>query len=393
MSLKSENEEIIEAIAAMLAGVATGEDEQRVTAWRAAAERNEAFFQRLTRGNLLEERLEELRREDVLAAWQRVEEAMGWSSRRRLHVGRWLAGAAAAVVALVMAVVALTRHFQPVLPCDEGSTVAELSPSTAQLVLSDGSTISIDEANPEVIRDSAGIVIHRERGFLDYSRNNSPRDTQPIFNEVIMPPGVDYAMTLSDGTRVFLNAESKLRFPVKFGGKRRVIELEGEGYFEVTRDEEHPFVVRAGGMEVTVLGTEFNLRAYNDEPSVSTTLVTGSVQVSNGKESLLIVPGEQGVYERNSRAITARQVDVTLYTAWRHGEIKFKDMPLEQVMRDLTRWYGISYEFLDDEARGIEFGGCFERFSSIHPILGMLRRTELVNVTVENGKIYISTKK
>ncbi|MDR1274696.1 MAG: FecR domain-containing protein, partial [Odoribacteraceae bacterium] len=379
-------------IAALLAGVATGEDEQLVSAWRAASARHEAFYQRLTSDGLAEEYLEAFRQEDSLAAWERVEGMLDRAStRKRFRWGR------VAVAAAVAALVAVTWVFYAPLTspgdADEERPEEVASLGRAQLILSDGSKITIDESNPSIIRDSAGTVIYQEAGSLDYSHNETSRDTTPIFNEIIQGSGAEYAMTLSDGTRVVLNAESKLRFPVKFTGKQRVIEFEGEAYFEVTHDAAHPFIVRAGGMEVTVLGTEFNLRAYKNEPSIATTLVEGSVQLSNGKELYRISPGEQGVYERETRAITKRPVDVSLYTAWYRHEIKFKDMPLDEVMRDLARWYGIAYEFLDEPAKQIKLGGCFERFESIDPILGMLRRTELVEVVVEHNKVYISTKK
>jgi ferric-dicitrate binding protein FerR (iron transport regulator) len=392
MRLKSENERIIKAIAALLAGVATAGDEQLVAAWRAASERHEAFYRRVTSEGLAEEYLAAFREEDALAAWERMEGMLDRdNSRRRFRWGR------VAVAATVAALVAVAWVFYT--PLTSTRDANEEHPdevalqARAQLILSDGSKIAIDETRPAIIRDSAGTVIHQEAGSLDYSCNETLQDTTPIFNEVIKGSGVEYAMTLSDGTRVVLNAESKLRFPVKFTGKQRVIEFEGEAYFDVAHDAAHPFIVRVGGMEVTVLGTEFNLRAYKDESSIATTLVEGSVQLSNGKERFRISPGEQGVYERETRAITTRPVDVSLYTAWYRHEIKFKDMPLSEVMRDLARWYGVTYEFLDEPAKKINLGGCFERFETIEPILGMLRRTELVEVVVENDKIYISTKK
>ncbi|MDR2131151.1 MAG: FecR domain-containing protein [Odoribacteraceae bacterium] len=384
------DERIVEAIAARLAKVATEEDLRVIAVWRMESERNEALYQRITTKEVLEKSIEEFRQEDVQRAWERVERLMNASRPRRYTFFRRYAAAAAAA----LIVLPLTWWLTSRAPLETGEELPDTrSSAKVQLVLSDGTTIPVNEGNASIIRDSAGTVIRQEEGHLDYSQNEALRDTTPIFNEIIMANGMEYTMTLSDGTKIFLNAESKLRFPVKFTGKKRVVEFEGEGYFEVAHDPQHPFIVRAGGMEVTVLGTEFNLRAYKDEPTVETTLVEGSVRVSNGKEEFRIVPGEQGVYEHGTKRISTRQVDVTLYTAWHRNEIKFKDMPLEDVMRDLARWYGIVYEFLDESSRKIEFGGCFDRFEHIDPILDMLRRTELVEVVVRESVIYISKKK
>ena len=377
-----QEQQIIESIAAHLAGAATGEDYRIIAEWRGKSERNEAFYQRVINRELVEKSLEEFRQEDVRSAWERAEKMMG----RPRVLWRWAAAASVLVAVSLTWWLAAGRGGEAEAPGDD-------MPAGVQLVLSDGTTVPISESNMSIIRDSAGTVIRQEEGHLDYSRNKALPDSTPIFNEIITANGMEYMMTLSDGSRIFLNAGSKLRFPVKFTGKQRAIEFEGEGYFEVSRDPARPFIVRTGGMEVTVLGTAFNLRAYGDEATIATTLVEGRVQVSNGEQSYRIAPGEQSVYERETRAITTRQVDVTLYTAWHRNEIKFKDMPLEDVMRDLARWYDIRYEFLDEASKRIEFGGCFDRFEEIGPILDMLRRTELVEVTVREGHIYISKKK
>jgi ferric-dicitrate binding protein FerR (iron transport regulator) len=386
--MHNEEEHVVKAIAARLAGVATREDLRVIAKWRAGSEKNEAFYQHVTNKNLLEKNLEELRREDIRAAWKRVEKRMGAARPWQRVLSRRV------VAASVLVAVSLTWWLVAGRGSgEENGAPGETLQASVQLVLSDGTRVAISEGNTSIIRDSAGVVIRQEEGRLDYSRNEILQDSTPIFNELITSNGMEYTMTLCDGSRVFLNAGSKLRFPARFTGKRRVIEFEGEGYFEVARDPGHPFIVHAGGMEVMVLGTEFNLRAYEDEPTIETTLVEGRVQVSNGKESYRIAPGEQGVYERGTGMITTRQVDVTLYTAWHQNEIKFKDTPLEDVMRDLARWYGITYEFRDEAAKKIEFGGCFNRFDHIDPILDMLRRTELVEVVSRDGKIYISGKK
>lgn len=387
-----EKKQIIEAIAAHLAGVATDADQRAIALWRAASKENEAFWGRITSDGKARQKLEEFRQADTRSAWYLMEKKLGPSRRDRLHLRYWPYAAAIACL-LTAGILYTTVPSHPEQEPPLLSQPVQAPPPGPQLILADGTIVSIDQQEEQLIREEDGTTIYLESKHLDYTKGSIEQDSVALFNEIRMLNGMEYTMTLSDGTKVFLNAESHLRFPVKFPGDSRVVEFEGEAYFEVAKDHKRPFIIRTGGMELTVLGTEFNLRAYQDEASIETTLVEGSVQISCGANNCTLIPGEQAVVGRNSGEITSQKVDVDLYTAWRRSEIKFKDARLADVMRNLARWYGIEYEFMDPLSRELEFGGCFDRYESIDPILDMLRRTELVGVVKLNNKIYISLKK
>ena len=194
-------------------------------------------------------------------------------------------------------------------------------------------------------------------------------------------------------TTVHLNSESELRFPTAFTGKERRVYLKGEGYFEVERDTARPFVVAAGETEVCVLGTRFNVNAYDAEEVTRTTLVEGKVAVTDSVETREIVPGEQLVYRKESGRMDVAKVDVSLYTAWRLGKFVFKNEPLADVMAYLAKWYGFEYRFIDERAAAVRVGASMDRYEDMTPIVEMLRRTGLVNVTQVENMFYISSAK
>ena len=149
-------------------------------------------------------------------------------------------------------------------------------------------------------------------------------------------------MTLADGTRVWLNAESSLRFPAAFEGKERNVELRGEAYFEVKADKDKPFLVKAGATETRVLGTNFNIMAYSDEGAVKTTLLEGAVRMGQGTQSAMLRPGEQGQYDNGKGVIATRAVNTRAVVAWKDGYYFFDRTPMKNVMRQIARWYDVT---------------------------------------------------
>lgn len=210
-----------------------------------------------------------------------------------------------------------------------------------------------------------------------------------VYNQMETLTGMEYTLTLSDGTRVYLNAESRLKYPVVFRGTERVVELSGEAYFKVSKDALRPFVVKMNGVNVRVLGTSFNVRSYADEGQVVTTLVEGKVKVNDQD----IVAGEQAVYSKNDGKTTVRQVEVEQYVAWQEGTFVFRNERLENVMKTLGRWYGVEFHFIDERAKEIRIGARFGRYDDMQPIVDMIKKTNLVEVLQTNRCLYISEKK
>ena len=391
MQFEKGNKELTAAVAACLAGVDTAVQRALVERWIESSERNRRLWERMKATDGIGKKLAESGRADVNKGWKRVEARIG--RRRALRRGLSVAAACAAVALFAVLVMRPENvEKQPV----EVAQKTEM-PVGAQLILADGSVVDIDRSG-DVEITGAGATIDKESSHIDYSRNSpvgtdADADFAPVYNELIMPNGKTFTTTLSDGSRVFLNAESRLRFPVNFSNDRREVELDGEAYFWVAKNEEKPFVIKTGGVEVAVLGTEFNLRAYGNEAQIVTTLVSGRVQVRDDEHACELVPGQQAVYTLATGELSRRAVDVSFYTAWCRNEILFKDTPLDEIMRNLSRWYDVKYEFLDETAAQTEFGGSFRLSDSIDPILDMIRRTGLLDVRRSGDRIYFSSRR
>jgi len=226
--------------------------------------------------------------------------------------------------------------------------VTDLAPggNKAVLTLGDGSSIMLDSAkNGNLASQGNTNVTKSKKGELVYSASPDT-DKAVVFNTVTTPKGGQYHIVLPDGSKVWLNAASSLRFPTAFPGKERKVEITGEVYFEVAHNEKMPFIVKASETEIAVLGTHFNVMAYADEKILKTTLLEGSVKVSRAGKSAMLTPGQQarikGVSD-NIRVVDG--VDTEKEMAWKNGYFQFEDDNLENIMRQISRWYDVDVRY------------------------------------------------
>ena len=208
----------------------------------------------------------------------------------------------------------------------------------ARLTLADGRTIDLNEAQDGIVISGGDIAYNDGSSIADIS-NDENRGEEISYLTLTTPKGGTYQLTLADGSKVWLNAASTLKYPSRFNGGERIVELEGEGYFEVAKDTKHPFRVRSAGQEVEVLGTEFNVSAYADEAETKTTLVHGQVRLHGAATgaSVTLAPGEQGCIIDG--VIDVKQVDTELFTAWKEGFFYFDRLPTRTALAQLARWY------------------------------------------------------
>ena len=229
--------------------------------------------------------------------------------------------------------------------------------------------------------------VHMDSTMLNYqvTSKTAPKN-KPVYNKVETPRGGEYALLLSDGTKVHLNAMTSLRFPVTFDNGPRKVELEGEAYFEVCKTGQ-PFIVCTQGMQVEVLGTTFNISAYPQE-EYQTTLVNGSVKVNTETgESCILKPSQQATISLGNSSIQIRMVDAGFYTSWIKGKIHFKDQRLEDIMKILSRWYDMEVIFANEKIKDLRFGCNVDRYSEITPFVRLLEETQKVHVKVNNKTI------
>lgn len=259
----------------------------------------------------------------------------------------------------------------------------------AVLTLADGTQITLDSAGNGAIASQGNVqVIKLDSGQLAYSAAQEGSEGEIKYNTLVTPRGGQFRITLPDGSKVWLNAASSLRYPTAFNGKEREVQLMGEAYFEVARNPALPFKVTVKGMTVQVLGTHFNIMAYQDEMNIQTTLLEGAVKVHNGTQAVQLKPGQQARLNTTGNMSVNENVDVEEVIAWKNGYFHFSHESLEGVMRQIGRWYDteIAYE---GNIPDREFGGKIERASDIKDVLKILELSK-VHFRIEGKKIIVT---
>ena len=266
----------------------------------------------------------------------------------------------------------------------------------AVLVLADGRKISLSDVNNGAIAKEAGLSITKTSdGQLIYTvaevNSKSGQSVRSAFNTIETPKGGMWQVKLPDGSSVWLNAASSLTYPISFNdGQKRIVELKGEAYFEVAKDDLHPFVVKTTRQEVEVLGTHFNINAYADENTVKTTLLEGSVRVKANQQNLeaeTLKPGQQTVLSAD--AFSVKNVDVEEAIAWKNGYFMFGNEKQESIMRKIARWYNVRVEYADAAAKEVTYYGSISRFENVSKVLRKFEQTGEVKFEVEKDKIIV----
>lgn len=260
----------------------------------------------------------------------------------------------------------------------------------AQLILSDGSHLTLDSTT--VVTETNGMLIKKDtQATLDYSRLKTL--CHDAMNTIKVPIGGEYSIILSDGSQVWLNSGSSLKYPVVFGEDKREVCLSGEGYFKVNPSTV-PFVVKTARLDVKVLGTSFNVSAYEEDESVTTALVTGQIEVSGEciPQPCRMTPGHILTYVKNTGEVSVEKCDTDLYTSWMRGEFKFRDMRLEDIMIRLNRWYNSSVSYDDPALKELRFSGAAEKDRPVNYLLEMIETITDVRFEIKGTHILIRRK-
>ena len=272
-------------------------------------------------------------------------------------------------------------------------SVMQPGTSKAILMMADGKEVVLEQGqNLNILLNERVRVATSSQGIV-YEERGKGMVTEE-YNKLTTPIGGEYSLVLSDGTKVFLNADSELKYPVEFSDGKRIVDLKGEAYFEVHKDSLRPFIVRINGAEVTVLGTSFNVNTYGDDGQIYTTLVNGSVRVSSmkNKQEEILKPGMQSVMNVQSGLLTVRKVDVEPYVAWREGRFVFRAMTLDLIMRQLQRWYDFEVFYQNSELKDYEFRGVIKRDMDLDKVLSVIKATTNVDFEVK-GKVITIIKR
>lgn len=379
--------EIPSLLSKVLLGTLSEEEAYVLRQWREESSENERLYESVMNAEYMVQKSREVANVDIVNGYMNVVQKRKRNARvRRIHR---IVSIAAGVVLPLLAVVLWYGTRQKSDVPEQVASVIRHGEVKAELVLADGTTriLSSGVTDSLFVQQGASIVV-QDQG-VSYQGDSSVVEER--YNTLRVPRGGEYSITLSDGTIVYLNAESELRYPVKFVGEDRRVYLSGEAYFDVVHDKAHPFVVDVKNSTVRVLGTSFDVRAYADEDEVLTTLVQGSVRFSAGKESVILEPGEQVVLDKSGRLET-REVDTYLYTAWKDGVFAFKRQRLEEIMKVVARWYDVNVFWENVSQKEVTFTGKMKRYDDFSKVVEMLEMTGNTEFMIKENNIFIREK-
>lgn len=375
--------QIADIIASFLKGEKiTPHEIEMLDGWVAESEENRKIFADICEEENYELWVKEYREIDADRAFRLVDDRIRLSRSRRFQM---YSGIAAAVVCLLT----VASVFLFVGVEDKPQEVASLiagGTSKAWLTLENGEKIMLEHVDT-LLQQTKNAVTIKSSGQIHYR----PRTDSVIpvieYNTLETPRGGEFLLFLPDGSEVWLNAESRLKFPVSFDGKQREVELAGEAYFKVVRDSDRPFIVKTSRSEITVLGTEFCIRDYLDEPN-RTTLVKGAVRVSGFKgEACILQPNEQAKIEDGE--IRVSEVEPFYFTAWKDGYFIFHEATLETIMAELAKWYDFEYCFADSRSARVVLSARLQKHENIEVVLDILSRTDEVRFTQKEKTIIV----
>lgn len=333
--------------------------------------------------------------------WQRLNQSRKVVSikKYKIYKSRWLQVAAILLLASLIGVLFIPAKKKQGANNENLTGVIHPKPivpgtNKAYLTLANGTNIVLDDAKNGALANQSGVKVTKTgNGVVVYEFNKQTRDqnenTLPDINTITTPRGGQYQVVLGDGSHVWLNAASSIRFPQAFNGPQRLVEISGEAYFEVAKDKSHPFIVQANGTKVRVYGTHFNINAYPNDNNVTTTLLEGSVQISNNGQQVMLVPGEQGVSIKLGGAIKVSKADLQQAIAWKNGYFIFHDLSIVEVMKQVSRWYDVDIEYQDENVKNNEFGGAISRYKSITELLDNMQLTRSIHYKIEGRRVII----
>ena len=312
--------------------------------------------------------------------------------RRQRRIALWwrTAAAAAAIAVIAGSAWLITgRKFDPAATKPMAQVEAPTLPAV-KLTLGDGEEILLSEVEIRDIVADSTTMAQGDCAHLTYAPQTQEEADSVVYHTLEVPRGNEFFLELADGTRVWLNAETTVRYPARFPHDERRIFVDGEAYLEVAHDTAAPFTVTMARNEVTVLGTAFNVSSYPEQTADQVTLVSGRVSVQTGERRLTLLPGEQALISRAGDGLTKRRVDTGLYCGWKDGVLRFKNHTLEEILHTLGRQYDVEIYWHDESLKQYTFSGELKRYDSIDTVLRMIGHTGDVRFTLHGKQVIVA---
>lgn len=380
---------IIRLILGHWAGKLSEPEKKELDNWLAQSEKHRIYFQKWCDDERQNELLSKIGCYDPGEGWQQVVRKRNMRRNRRW----WLV--AAASVAILFGGLAVYRYSKiPVsLPLASEETSIYPGKRMARLITPSGETVLLDTLRQT---DTQQMKLHNDQGrVVIQAACGDANGDQPVYHCLEVPRGGEFSFLLPNSTTVFLNAESRLRFPDRFvPGSERIVYLSGEAYFDVKRDPRSPFLVCLEHSAVKVTGTSFNVKAYPDDTNEATTLISGTVSMGIGttEQWIVLKPGEQGYYDATRKTLLQQTVDVNYYTAWKDGVFAFYRQPLEEVMKTLGCWYLFDTHYQNEALKSILYTGKINRHASIREVLHTFELMDELTFDIKGKEVIVRRK-
>lgn len=323
----------------------------------------------------------------------KLDEATGHTVKSDRNFQSWWYAAAAILILLTTGIsiwISASRPSKEVTTYALKKNDIKAGVDKAILKLANGKEVVLAKGGDGTVVNQEGMIVRREKnGSLNYFVSSVGQAKAPAgYNTLTTPRGAEYHITLEDGTKVWLNAASSLKFPVAFAKKERRVQITGEAYFEVAKNRNRPFKVVFNDQEIEVLGTHFNVTAYDDEPDTKTTLLEGSVKISRQGRKQILIPGQQAVSARNQNGFAVGKVNVQEVVAWKNGFFQFRNASLADIMRQASRWYDVEVLY-EKGFSPQEYGGRVAKYKNISELLNNLELTGTVHFKIEGRRITV----
>lgn len=334
---------------------------------------------------------EGMRQVDKAKGWKRLTTVMAKKQRAQQLRRRLIYICSAAAMIILLLTIGREGLFRNKAVTDT-LFVAAVENNQPKLILEDGQQILLSgETVTEPLIQKLNFTIDRQRKNITYIPDESTKDNTLKYNTLEIPKGAEYELILSDGTHVWLNADTRLRYPVKFSTGERRVYLEGEAYFQVAKNTELPFRVESPSQTVEVLGTQFNVYAYSGEEKEYTTLAEGSVAVtvSGSGQKLQLRPGQQLAISCQDGNTSVCEVDITQVTDWKNGMFVFDDQSLEMILRKVARWYNIEVFYKNTAAKSMVFKGNLPRYGELDELLRVLESSSKIHFSLQGKSLVV----
>lgn len=381
-----------EIIYRKLTGISTGNDEEVLAQWLEEDVENLEFFRNVEKH--FSRKIESMTLKEVEAALQKVKR-----SRRHYLRLKTVIKYASSVAAVLLAMFVISYLLLPIQDKVEDSPLTQIFPTPPSAIVSgkNKAVLTVDNGDSYALSDEedlsldqGDVQITKQGTAIEYVAAASNSLEELKYNTLSVPYGGEFFMTLSDGTRVRLNSGSVLRYPIKFTENERLVELEGEAFFEVTPNINAPFRVQSRQQIVEALGTSFNVTAYADDENILTTLVSGKVKVyvsDNPDKNEILLPGAQSCFSSETHILRQYDVDVEAFVAWKNGWFVFRNATLNDMMKTLARWYNVDVIFENKNISSIKFTGDIERYDDLNKLLSIIEKTNEVKIKIEGRRI------